>query len=68
MFPDSTVKSKVKVELGVQGIPETVEPEVLDGTVFLRGKVDDPGMIKQIEDICWKVEGVKGVETQLQTS
>lgn len=67
MFDDLTLKSKIRIELGVRDISkDTVEVEVKDGRVTLTGTVDAQEKVKEAEKAAISIEGVVGVENKLE--
>ncbi len=68
MFSDNAVAMKLKTELRVRDVPETVRVEVSDGAAVVKGRVESESKAREIERICWTVEGVTRVENRLKAS
>jgi osmotically-inducible protein OsmY len=66
---DAALKAKVESEIFRE--PDApkgqVSVSVEDGTVSLRGQIDDPAKIEQLREAAAKVDGVRGVESLLET-
>ena len=67
---DAALKAKVESEIFRE--PDApkgqVSVSVEAGTVSLRGQIDDPAKIEQLREAAAKVDGVRGVESLLETS
>ena len=64
---DITLARKVESEIfRDRDVPKgNVNVNVVDGVVELRGEIEEPGMIEDLEKAARKVAGVKGVENLL---
>jgi osmotically-inducible protein OsmY len=66
---DEALKAKVESEIFRE--PDApkgqVSVNVEEGTVYLRGEVDDAGKIESLREAASKVDGVRGVESTLHT-
>jgi osmotically-inducible protein OsmY len=63
---DQTLKQKVETEVLGGDAPESqVDVNVANGVVTLRGELDQPGLIEDLEQRVRKVQGVRGVENLL---
>jgi osmotically-inducible protein OsmY len=66
---DQTLKQKVETEvLGGEAPKGQVDVNVANGVVTLRGELEQPGLIEDLEQRVRKVQGVRGVENLLQAS
>jgi osmotically-inducible protein OsmY len=67
---DATLAHKVETEIfrGADVPKGKINVNAEDGTVFLRGEVDDPGLIEDLEKAARKVQGVREVENLLHTA
>jgi hypothetical protein len=66
---DVTLARKVETEIfrDAEAPKGQVDVNVVDGVVYLRGEVERPDMINDLEQATRKVSGVKGVENLLHT-
>jgi osmotically-inducible protein OsmY len=66
---DATLKAKVESEVFREtGVPKhRVDVNAENGVVYLRGEVDSPDMVAELEEATRKVHGVRGVENRLHT-
>lgn len=64
---DATLKAKVESEVFRDArVPRArVNVNAENGVVYLRGEVDSPDMVAELEAATRKVHGVRGVENQL---
>jgi osmotically-inducible protein OsmY len=67
---DATLKAKVESEVFRDvGVPKgRVDVNAENGVVYLRGEVDSPDMVAELEQATRKVHGVRAVENQLHAS
>jgi osmotically-inducible protein OsmY len=67
---DATLKAKVESEVFRDSrVPKgRVDVNAENGVVYLRGEVDSPDMVAELEEATRKVHGVRAVENQLQSS
>lgn len=67
MFDDSTIKSKIRIELGVRDIDvDQVDVKVSEGRVTLEGTVDSLDKVDEAEKACMTIEGVISVDNKLE--
>jgi hypothetical protein len=68
-YDDQTLKAKVETELfRPEDAPKgQVDVNVENGVVFLRGEVDRPELVSDLESTVRKVQGVRDVENLLST-
>ncbi len=66
---DVTLARKVETEIfrDADAPKGQVDVNVVDGVVYLRGEVEKPDLIQELEKATKKVSGVKGVENLLHT-
>jgi osmotically-inducible protein OsmY len=66
---DPALKAKVESEIfrGPDVPKGQVSVSVEEGVVSLRGEVEDPATIEELREAAAKVDGVRGVESQLHT-
>jgi osmotically-inducible protein OsmY len=66
---DVTLARKVETEIfrAADSPKGQVDVNAVDGVVYLRGEVETPDMIAELEQATRKVSGVKGVENLLHT-
>ena len=66
---DATLKAKVESEVfrEVQVPKGKVDVNAEDGVVYLRGEVDSPDLVAELEKATRKVQGVREVENLLHT-
>ncbi len=66
---DVTLARKVETEIfrAADSPKGQVDVNAVDGVVYLRGEVESPDMIGELEQATRKVSGVKGVENLLHT-
>jgi osmotically-inducible protein OsmY len=64
---DVTLARKVETEIfrGAEVPKGKINVNVEDGVVYLRGELDEPNLIKDLEAQARKVQGVQGVENLL---
>jgi BON domain len=67
---DATLKAKVESEVFRDArVPKgRVDVNAENGVVYLRGEVDSPDMVAELEEATRKVHGVRAVENQLHAS
>lgn len=67
---DATLKAKVESEVFRDtGVPKgKVDVNAEDGVVYLRGEVDSPDLVAELEKATRKVHGVREVENLLHTA
>ena len=72
VLPDDDLSVLSRVEGAFQGLPDvrrgSVETEVIDGQVVLRGEVASVEQERELVDAAGRVPGVAGVESLLQVS
>jgi osmotically-inducible protein OsmY len=66
---DPALKAKVESEIfrGAEAPKGQVSVSVEEGVVSLRGEVEDPATIDELREAAGKVDGVRGVDSQLST-
>jgi osmotically-inducible protein OsmY len=66
---DPALKAKVESEIfrGAEAPKGQVSVSVEEGVVSLRGEVEDPATIEELREAAGKVDGVRGVDSQLST-
>jgi hypothetical protein len=66
-YDDTTLARKVETEIfrDADAPKGSVNVDAVDGVVTLRGEVDDPDLIKGLEKVARKVQGVRDVENLL---
>jgi osmotically-inducible protein OsmY len=62
---DQTLKQKVETEVLDEAPKGQVDVNVANGVVILRGELEQPGLIEDLEQRVRKVQGVRGVENLL---
>jgi hyperosmotically inducible periplasmic protein len=71
-LPDDDLSVLNRVESALKGLPDlrrgSVETEVVDGQVVLRGEVASAELERELVDAAGRVPGVAGVESLLQVS
>lgn len=69
-FNDATLKAKVESEVFRDArVPKgRVDVNAENGVVYLRGEVDSPDLVAELEEATRKVHGVRAVENQLHAS
>jgi osmotically-inducible protein OsmY len=67
-FDDQSLKQKVETEVLGEAPTGQVDVNVANGVVTLRGELEQPGLIEDLEQRVRKVQGVRGVENLLQAS
>jgi osmotically-inducible protein OsmY len=67
-FDDQTLRQKVETEVLGEAPKGRVDVNVANGVVTLRGELEQPGLIEDLEQRVRKVQGVRGVENLLQAS
>ena len=67
---DATLKAKVESEVFRDArVPKgRVDVNAENGVVYLRGEVDSPDMVAELEEATRKVHGVRSVENQLHAT
>jgi osmotically-inducible protein OsmY len=66
---DPALKAKVESEIfrSAEAPKGQVSVSVEEGVVSLRGEVEDPATIEELREAAGKVDGVRGVDSQLST-